>query len=209
MFARLLALILCLSAAIGIALETQTVMQNGAAFGTAAWAVASYFTILTNGLIVLVFAVLAVRGAGGLHPRLIVGVTAAMILVGVVFALLLQGLRPLAGATAISDFLLHRLNPVLAAAFWLGFVPKGRLSWRDPLLWALWPLAYLGYALVRGGAEGRYSYPFIDVAALGAPTVAVNAVVMAAAFVVAGEAMVWIDRRLARAPEIGARSNAV
>jgi len=207
MFARLVALALFLSAAIGIGLELNALMQGGATFAAAAWTLLSYFTILTNGIVAVTFAILAVRGARGLDPRLIASVVAAIVLVGVVFALLLQGLRTLAGATATANFLLHQLNPRLAAAYWLAFTPKGRLGWRDPQLWALWPLLYLGYAMVRGGVEGRYPYPFIDVGALGAVEVTLNAAVIAAAFVAAGEAMVWIDRRLGRAPDAGARRN--
>ena len=51
---------------------------------------------------------------------------------------------------------------------------------------------------IATGLEGRYAYPFIDVAKIGIGTVLVNAVLIAMGFVAAGHALVWIDRRMAR-----------
>lgn len=162
------------------------------------WVLMGYFTILSNGLIAVVFGAVALLGGRFDHPRLVAAVAAVMALVGVIFALLLQGLRTLAGATAEANFLLHQLNPVLVVLFWLLFTRKGALSWRDPLLWALYPLVYLAYALARGVAEGKYAYPFIDVSANGWVGVMSNVVVIALGFIAAAEVLVLIDRMLAR-----------
>jgi hypothetical protein len=114
------------------------------------------------------------------------------------FAVLLQGLRTLAGATAEANFLLHQLNPTLVLIFWLLFTQKGMLSWRDPFVWACYPVAYLVYALIRGAATQNYAYPFIDLSANGWLEVMTNAVAMALCFIIAGELMVLLDRVLAR-----------
>lgn len=198
MIARLFALAICLSACIGIGLELSTMMKNGASIFSASWVLMGYFTILTNGLVALVFGVIAIFGERFGRPRLMAGVLSAIVLVGVVFSLLLQGQRPLAGATAVANFLLHQLNPILVAVFWLLFTRKGALTRRDPQNWALYPLGYLAYALVRGLVEQKYPYPFIDVAAIGWTQVIVNSVAIALSFVVAGQLLVWLDHRLAR-----------
>ena len=44
-----------------------------------------------------------------------------------------------------------------------------------PFLWSLYPLAYFGYAVARGSIDGRYPYPFMDVAELGATQTMLNA----------------------------------
>ena len=147
MICRLAALLICLSACAGIGLELSTLMKGGASVLGSAWVLSGYFTILTNALVAVVFGAVAIGGERFDYPRLVAGVVSAIVLVGVIFTLLPQGLRTLAGATAEANFLLHQLNPVLAALFWLLFARKGALSWRDPLLWALYPLAYLVYAL--------------------------------------------------------------
>jgi hypothetical protein len=130
---RLLALVICLSACTGIGLELSTLINGGASMLGSLWVLMGYFTILTNGLVAVVFAAIAL-GQHFDHPRPMAGVAAVMALVGVIFALLLQGLRALAGATAEANFLLHQLKPVLVVLFWLLFTRKGTLSWRDPLL---------------------------------------------------------------------------
>lgn len=198
MIHRLFALAICLSACIGIGLELGTLINSGLSLVSSTWALIGYFTILTNGLVAGVFGAIALYGERFDHPRLVAGTVASMALVGVVFAVLLQGVRTLAGATAQANFLLHQLNPVLVALFWLLFARKGMLSWRDPLLWALYPLGYLIYALGRGLAQGRYAYPFIDVSRNGWILVVTNAVAIAIGFVAASEVLVAIDRMLAR-----------
>jgi hypothetical protein len=195
---RMLALVICLAAVVGIALELFAQVNQGASLVAATWGVLRFFTIITNALLAVVFGWIAISGDRFRHPRLLAGLVMAIALVGVIVALLLQGARELAGATLISDFLLHQLTPVLGVVYWLVFARKGCLTFRDPLLWAIYPTAYLGYALARGAADGRYPYPFIDVPMLGATQVAINAIAIAAAFVVAGGAMVTLDRALVK-----------
>ncbi|WGD52344.1 Pr6Pr family membrane protein [Bradyrhizobium sp. CB1650] len=198
MLSRLFALSICVSACAGIGLEFITLMKGGASILGAAWVLGGYFTILTNALLAVVFGAFAICGKRLDHPRLMAGVVFSIVLVGVIFALLLQGRRTLAGATAEANFLLHQFNPVLVVLFWLLFTRKGMLSWRDPLLWTLYPLGYLVYALVRGALAGKYAYPFIDVSELGWARVIGNAVLITLCFVAAGQVLVWIDRMLAR-----------
>ncbi len=65
-----------------------------------------------------------------------------------------------------------------------------------PWGWSLYPLAYFSYALARGGIEAKYAYPFIDVAQLGLAVVVLNAAAIAGLFVLAGFALVALDRFL-------------
>jgi hypothetical protein len=81
----------------------------------------------------------------------------------------------------------------------LVFAPKGGLSRRDPLLWAVLPLVYFVYALARGAIEGVYAYPFMNVTELGWPQTLATALLMALGFMAAGFVMLWLDRMLSRA----------
>ena len=122
----------------------------------------------------------------------------AIILVGVVYALLLKGTVQLTGSAILADFLLHVIVPVAAAAYWLAFSPKFGLRWRDPLLWSLYPLAYFAYALVRGSIDGRYPYPFMNLDQLGLARTLLNALGIAIGFVLTGWLMVAIGRSVRR-----------
>ncbi|MEE3920616.1 Pr6Pr family membrane protein [Micromonospora sp. BRA006-A] len=67
----------------------------------------------------------------------------------------------------------------------------------------MFPLGYLGFALVRGLIVDRYPYPFIDAGELGYDGVAVSAVGFATVFWLLGLLFVGVDRLLARAGRTG------
>ncbi len=155
-----------------------------------------YFTVLGNVAVAVVFGGIAAGRRGCSAPVVVGGATLAIVLVGVVYALLLRGLLDLSGGAWVADVLLHWVTPVLAALYWLGLQPKRGLGAGAPLLWLAAPALYFAYALVRGAAEGRYAYPFLEVDRLGWGAVLLTAGVMAAGFLVAGYGMVWLDRVL-------------
>ena len=126
-------------------------------------------------------------------------------LVGIVYNLLLRGLLELSGGAKLADHLLHEVVPLLVPLFWLFLAPKGRLTGRDAVWWAAHPLAYLIYALVRGAVDGKYPYPFLNVAKLGGLQVAINCLLIGIGFLVASYGFVWLDRRLAARPLLAAR----
>ena len=194
--ARLAAALVALVAWVALAVQLDASFGFTGALGEALWAMLRYFTVLTNLLVAVVMSLIALGVR--VPPFVTGGTTLAIVLVGVVFFLLLRGLLELSGSAALADLLMHKVTPVLVPLWWLAFAEKGGLRRRDPLLWALYPLAYFLYALVRASAEGRYAYPFIDVASLGGPAVALNALVIASGFVVAGLALVALDARMAR-----------
>jgi hypothetical protein len=158
------------------------------------WVLARYFTIIAN----LLLAIEMTRVALGARISAFVlgGLTIAMILVGVVYALLLANLFHQTGAALFADHVMHKFSPIATSLFWLFCVPHGRLKWSSPLWWSLLPVAYFIYAVIRGNITHRYPYPFMNVAKIGAGETALNAAAIAAAFIVTGYAMVWLDRRL-------------
>ena len=197
-FPRSLALLIALIAWLGIAIHVVEIWSMTGSLSTAVSILGGYFTILTNLIIAISFTILAVRGPAAIGASSLSGITISIGLVGIVYGLLLQGLYVLTGGAAISNVLLHMITPVLVPIYWFFCVPRGRLRWHDPALWALYPLAYLVYALVRGTAEGSFAYPFIDYVANGIPTTAVTVAIITLAFLVVGWLMVALDKRLAR-----------
>lgn len=196
--ARLLALLIALSAIVGIGIHLEAQWSRSGSMIEAIWLLSGYFTVLTNLLVAIVFAILAIRGPAALSPRIVGGVAIAIALVGVIYALLLRGLVELTAGAAVADVLLHLVTPILVPLYWLVFTAHGSLRPRYAFIWALYPLAYLAYALVRGAAEGHFAYPFLDHVKNGVPAVALTVGVIAASFLLCGWAMVFLDRRLAR-----------
>jgi hypothetical protein len=174
-----------------------TLTQTGSVGGTL-WTLLRFFTIWANMLVVFTLGAIALGRA--VSPRLIGGMLLSIILVGIIYGLLLRGLLSLSGGALLADTLLHKVAPLLVPIWWIAFAIKGRLARRDPWIWAIFPAIYLPYALLRGMAEGHYAYPFINVTKLGIGQVAINAALIAIGFVMAGYALVWIDRRFSGPP---------
>ena len=194
---------IALVAWLGLAVQLRATMGLTGSFAEALWVMLRYFTIITNLLVAIVMTAVALRRSRSAEPFPIGFVTLSILLVGVVYMTLLRGVVELSGGALLADTLLHKVTPLLTALFWLACAPKGTLRWRDPVAWSVFPLAYFVYALLRGSAEGKYAYPFIDLAALGPVQVGINAIGIAAAFLIAGALFVWLDRALARGPGAG------
>jgi hypothetical protein len=107
---------------------------------------------------------------------------------------LLQGLHVLTGPALLADTLLHKVSPVLMVVWWLLFAPRAKLRWSAPLWWIVYPLVYLVYAIGRGLIDHNYPYPFLDVGKIGWAQAALNIGGIAIGFMLAGFALVWIDR---------------
>lgn len=180
-----------------------TLAQGGSVPG-GVWIYLDYFTILTNALAAAAL-LIAARGRDGsvlMRAESLTAIAACMLIVGLVYNLLLRGLWQPTGWQRLADELLHVAMPLLFLAYWwLATAPVTRratLRWRGLLAWLLYPLGYLAYALARGMADGRYPYPFLDVAALGLPRVMANAAAVALAFVAVGAGLAGVLRWRAR-----------
>jgi phosphoglycerol transferase MdoB-like AlkP superfamily enzyme len=176
-----------------------TLAQGGSVPG-GVWIYLDYFTILTNALAATAL-LIAARGREGsvlTRAESVTAIAACMLIVGLVYNLLLRGLWQPTGWQRLADELLHVAMPLLFLAYWWLATARATLRWRGLLAWLLYPLGYLAYALARGMADGRYPYPFLDVAALGLPRVMANAAAVALAFVAVGAALAGVLRWRAR-----------
>lgn len=202
-----LRIMLCVGALIawaGLGLQFRVSHALLAAQGLDVWQTLSrmlaYFTILTNLLVAIYYTARLVAPTTRIarwfaQPAVSSAIAMYVVLVSVIVYLILRHIVTLTGDALLADNILHYVTPALFVIFWIGWVPKRQLRWRYALWWSLYPLGYFVYALLRGAASGFYPYPFIDVAKLGYGAVAINAVGIAAAFVLSGLIVVAIDRR--------------
>lgn len=131
----------------------------------------SFFTILSNLLITLIFTWVAVAPPG--PPASVQAAAAAYIsIVGIGYNLLLRSLWDPEGLQKVADVMLHDIMPILYLIFWGAFSRRLRsFPWRDASVWLIWPLLYLIYSMVRGQLRGWYPYPFLNPVAYGYPRV--------------------------------------
>lgn len=196
--ARTSAALIAMIALVGLVVQFNAVMGRQGSVAVTVWSLLRYFTIIANLLVAAVFAGVAAGWKPAARPSVLGGVTLAIIFVGVIYGLLLNGLLELSGGDQFADLVLHKVVPLLVPIWWLTFATKGGLSWRDPWLWAILPLIYFGYGLGRGALDGVYPYPFMDLAKLGWTKTLAHAAAMAAGFLAAGFAFVWLDGRMGR-----------
>jgi hypothetical protein len=159
----------------------------------------SYFTNLTNILIVVMaWALLRGRGRSAeffAAPPVQAACSLYILFVGLAFWFVLGGPEDVeAWWLWIPEATAHTLSPLLGVVWWVRHVPWGALRPVQPLVWLAYPIAYLGYWLVRGPIVGEYPYFFIDVNELGYPGVATWSGILIAGFLVLGALMLGVDR---------------
>lgn len=154
----------------------------------------SYFTILVNLAATILLSVTLMGRSPS--PRIMAGVASYIVVVGIIYSLLLRHVWSPEGAQKFADIVLHDLMPVLYALFWLFFVVKNQLRWRDALVWLIFPLLYMIYAVLQGLRTGWYPYYFIDIGKLGMGQVLLNGAGLLVFFLAVGAGLIAIATTL-------------
>ena len=159
----------------------------------------SFFTILTNFLVALVFTATVFSSETGWgqffrRPSVQAGAAAYIAIVGITYRLLLRQLWNPQGMQWVADVILHDVIPVGYVFYWVLFAPRTELRWKDALGWLVYPAVYAVYVLARGAVSGLYPYPFMDVNVLGYGGVLVHAAVFLLVFLGMGLLVVAVGR---------------
>jgi heme/copper-type cytochrome/quinol oxidase subunit 4 len=99
----------------------------------------------------------------------------------------------------IANVLLHVVMPLLVLVDWVLMRPgQALLRWWDPLVWLVYPAAYMVAALLVLNHVGRRAlYYFLDPAGIGGVGVALNVCLLAALFLALGYGLIAFGRRRA------------
>jgi hypothetical protein len=164
----------------------------------------SFFTVLTNFLVVLCFSfILAKRHSSLGHffssTKILTAIVVYITVVGVVYNIILRFLWQPRGLQFIVDELLHTVIPLLCIVYWIAFVSKLPLKWKDAFAWLLYPAAYIIYIFIRGSFSGFYPYPFINVTEIGYNNALINSGILATSFLIISFLFIgvakWINSR--------------
>jgi len=114
----------------------------------------SYFTNLSNIFAAIVLLLGAVYLLTNRKPSaasdIVRGTSVVcMVLVGIVFSVLLRDVD-LGHLLPWVNAVVHYVMPVVIFASWLWWPPQTKLTTRSIKYWMIFPLAYLGYILIRG-----------------------------------------------------------
>ncbi|MBO9673577.1 MAG: Pr6Pr family membrane protein [Sphingobacteriaceae bacterium] len=141
----------------------------------------SYFTVLTNIIVAICFTRLSFvkQGKSGslfIQAPALTAITVYIVVVGLIYNIMLRGLVLPAGLAArLADELLHVVSPLIFLFFWVFFVKKSTLQYKQAMSWLAYPFLYVVFIVIRGYLINKYPYPFIDVVQLGYPTAILNA----------------------------------
>ena len=198
-FALSLAVIAWLSVLLQCRLSLQLAAQKGLSIGGGLEIFFSYFTVLTNLLICVSLTISWMSPSSGpgqwfSRPGVVAGIAANIAFVGLSYHFLLSKTWNPQGMQLLADVMLHYAVPALYVIYWWLDYSKAALSWIYPLLWSIYPAAYLIYALIRGSMVGSYPYPFIDAGDLGYGRTLLNSIGLLFVFLVLGIFFVALGR---------------
>lgn len=139
----------------------------------------SYFTVLTNLLVVVCFTFVLFQPGGKFtaffnSPSVQTAVTLYITVVGLVYNLILRNLWKSEGLQVLLHDILHVLTPVATLVYWWIWTEARQLQWKDIPAWLVYPALYALYILVWGYFTRWYPYPFMDVGKYGLSQVLLN-----------------------------------
>lgn len=202
---RLLTWLGLLSGAGGLVLQFIISMQAYAAAGRdipgALGTFFSYYTILTNIILVLIY-LSEVTGVRWLelfrHPIFRGTMAAAIALVGIYVYFVLRHLAVLDGLFLLADTILHYLSPTLYLLWWIAAQRHGLLRWANLPIMLAPTLVYFLYAMARGLWVQEYPYPILNSIELGYSQVLLNAAYMTLGLTALTGIVIALDQFLVR-----------
>ncbi|WP_029276857.1 Pr6Pr family membrane protein [Pedobacter borealis] len=164
----------------------------------------SYFTVTTNIIVAVCFTTLwlfrkSVLGNFFAKPTTLTAITVYIVVVGLIYNITLRGLASPVGWARLADELLHVVSPLIFLFFWIFFVKKSTLQYRQAITWLAYPLLYVVFTVVRGYLINKYPYPFIDVVQLGYPKAILNAIVILFIFWLLSLLFIFIGKKTVKA----------
>lgn len=176
-------------------------MANGMGLPEALVQFFSFFTILTNIAITLVY-LSALAGWSWLNwfraPKTRAMMAGVMLLVMIFYHVLLRPIWQPEGLFLVCDYLLHYAAPILFALWWAVTQKHGTIDYPDAPAMLVPPLIYLAYVMARGALTNAYPYPTLNAFELGYGQVALNVVMVALGLSTLYLITIGIDRALAR-----------
>lgn len=159
----------------------------------------SYFTILTNIIVAVYFTCRAFNRFPKIKKSGIpTAITIYILIVCLVYQLILRSAWTPTGLQKLVDELLHSIIPILVLIYWYLYENKKDLSYQQIPYWAIYPLIYLLYILIRGYFSDFYPYPFVNVLDLGYFQVFINSFWVLLLFVMLSILFIRIAKSLNR-----------
>lgn len=176
---------------------------DGETVTEALWGMYRFYTVWTNTLIGVACSAIAVGRATS--PQVLSKLLLSIIIVAVVYHALLAHLNDFSGLDALVDTMLHTAIPLAFVGYWIVFVRKSELVFKDIAPWLILPFAYCIYAMARAQVDGVYPYFFLNLDDLGPFKTALNIGGLLIAFSVVGVGIIGMAKGLSRFDRVEVR----
>lgn len=125
-------------------------------------------------------------------------ITLYICVAGLIFFLILNQDWHAHGRVKLEEYTLHGFSPIAFILDYLLFERKGIYKFKNALLWLIFPIIYLFYALGIGKIIDSYPYPFLNMNVITVGELIHNLIfILVPAFLVLGFLIVAIDKLLA------------
>lgn len=160
----------------------------------------SYFTILTNLLVVLyftsrisIFQKTFIRKLS--NSGTITALTSFILIVGLVYQIILRNTWQPTGFQKIIDELLHSVIPLFTLIYWFSFTDLKDYKIKNIKIWFWYPIAYFIYIIIRGYFSNFYPYPFINVTEIGLIQACINSLIITITFLAVLSILIYIGKK--------------
>lgn len=163
----------------------------------------SYFTVLTNILVVLYFtsriSIFKKTQISKLsNKEALTAITAFILVVGLIYQFILRSTWKPTGFQMIINELLHSVIPLFVLLYWIQFGEKNNLQFKNIKIWLWYPIGYLLYIIIRGHFSNFYPYPFVDVTTIGYQQVLINSVLISLFFLFIMGTLIFIGNKTSK-----------
>ena len=210
---RRFALVLCI---IGFIIAVAGIMTTPGEFvGNVTWGIFMYFTIQTNALVALLFAIYSIRlvkdinddgiqGKSGYYPRFSMIAAVSLAMMGFSYWIILAP-NSILSIWTFPNIMTHGVTPLFLLLYYFLFVKPGSIKHRDVFYGAVFPLAYvantyiayaLGYTYERFNGEiVNFPYFFLDYETIGWGMVSMFILGILVFVIILGYILYFIDRK--------------
>ncbi len=160
----------------------------------------SFFTILTNTLVMLYFANKVFPKQRLLsfldHKGSFTSTTVFILIVGLVYQFVLRSIWEPQGLQLIVDEMLHSIVPFYFLIYWAVYSEQSDFKYASTLRWLLYPVVYAIFVFIRGALSGFYPYPFLNVSEIGYAQALINVLFIFAIALLLLGLLTFIGRKL-------------
>ena len=195
-------LLLITACALLVSLAREIVKRDKDSIGIVIWKYFSYYTTLSNVLVLSWFAALTfwpqfLIGNLAQNPNVATAITFYIVTVGIA-NYLIYGWLNLSLFERVADLLVHAVTPLITFLYWLFFVEKIQLQYSLLGYWLIFPLSYAAYTMCHGKWTQFYPYEFTNVQALGLYKVLLNAFALSISLLIGGALFIFLGKTLGR-----------